>query len=162
MQTNKNHTHPVRGALLLSFVQLFHAFVLDVRRLDTRSLTSHFMWMQQVSSGLLPLPSIHLKSLWHKTEMLLFHRKGCPRWVSVQLQMGSWDVTYYFSCRLLRVWCLLSRSWEGVRSTSVINNYRKFCPAFAARRGLGCAPSGAQGRAAQGGCHKHPACVTCR
>lgn len=83
--------------------------------------------------------------------MLLFHRKGCPSWVSVQLKMGCLDVTYHFSSRLLWVCTLLSRSWEGARNTSVISNYRNFWSAFAAPWGLGHAPSGPQGRAAQGG-----------
>lgn len=89
--------------------------------------------------------------LWYKIKMLLFHRKGCPRWVSAQLKMGSLDVTYYLSSRLLQVWTLVSRSWEGLRNTSVTNNYRNFCPTFAAPWGLGHAPSGARGRAAPGG-----------
>lgn len=55
------HTHTLFSKFY--FVWLFHAFVSDVRRLDTRSFTNHFMWIQQVTSGLLPLPSIHLKSL---------------------------------------------------------------------------------------------------
>lgn len=147
MQTNKTqysdtpqHTHPVQWAFLLSFVQLFHAFVLDVRRLDSRSFANHFMWIQQVSSGLLPLPSIHLRSLLcsngaANTTAAFPHRsagKGCPRWVSMQLQMGCWDVTYYLGSRLVWVWTLLSRSWEVVWNTSVINNYRNFCSAFPA------------------------------
>lgn len=89
--------------------------------------------------------------LWYKIKMLLFHRKGCPRWVSAQLKMGSLDVTYYLSSRLLQVWTLVSRSWEGLRNTSVTNNYRNFSPTFATPWGLGHAPSGARGRAAPGG-----------
>lgn len=148
IKPTRPYTPPVQWAFLLSSVQLFHAFVLDVRRLDTRSFTNHFMWIQQVSSGLLPLPSIHLKSLLcsngpentvvmvkKKWKMLQFHRsagKWCPQWVSVQLRMGCWDVTYYLGSRLAWVWTLLSRSWEGVRNSSVISDYRNFCSVFAA------------------------------